>query len=181
LKCPAGLYQATLTLKPRWGAGAETKIPIQVRIPPRLIIAVDVAPLDIESRPQGFDAVARFYVEASAPKVQLFVTASPLICQKESHGRKIPPIPLDLAQGVQIVPQNPGPGGATLRAHFQGPSEIVGQFPMQTTEGVLLSADSSLYFAQPVFVTVHWKLADPRQAVGTYIGRVQLNGLVMPE
>jgi hypothetical protein len=190
LQCPAGLYQATLTLKPQFGAGAETKVPIQVRIPARLIVSVDAAPLEIEQQPQGFDALARFYVEASTPNVQLFVVASPLVYQNEARGQKappaspapkIPPIPLDLGQGVQIIPQNSGPGGAPPRAYFRSGSETVGPFPMQTTEGVVLSAGNAPFFAQTVFVTVHWKLADSRQAVGTYIGRVQLCGMVMPE
>ena len=57
-----------------------------------------------------------------------------------------------------------------------------GPFPMQTTESVTLSAAETSYFAQPVFVSVHWKLADARhQPAGQYIGRVQLCGLVMPE
>jgi hypothetical protein len=190
LQCPAGLYQATLTLKPQFGAGAETKVPIQVRVPARLIVAVEAASPDVERRPQGFDALARFYVEASTPNVQLFVVASPLIYQNEARGQKapnasptpkIPPIPLDLGRGVQIIPQNSGPGGAPPRAYFRSERETVGPFPMQTTEGVVLSAGNAPFFAQTVFVTVHWKLADSRQPVGTYIGRVQLCGMVMPE
>jgi hypothetical protein len=178
LKCPAGLYQAMLTLKPSFGAGAETKVPIQVRVYPRLIIAVDTAPT-VENLPQGFETIARFYVEASVPKVQFFVAASPLIYQNPAKGEKIPPIPLNLAQGVQIIPQNAEPGGAASRVYFQHSAQLVGQFPMLNTQSLWLS--DTPYFAQPVYVTVQWKLAESNQPVGTYVGQVELCGLVMPE
>jgi hypothetical protein len=123
-----------------------------------------------------------FMVHANTEAVQLWVIATDLWKgDTPLPGSDANKIPLQIAEGVVITPQNAGVyGGGSNVSTLINSATFIGAFPAYEFSHINFESADRASFSHPVTVHLNWTVSDNQQAVGDYGGRVQLNAMVMP-
>ena len=95
----------------------------------------------------------------------------------------MPPIPVNLSEGVEIDPDNANPiNGESQVASYTGTGSYSageGTFPGKTTEEIVFESSQNGHFSQDVVVTPTWTNTNDEKPQGEYSGYVVLYGAVV--
>lgn len=158
---------------------------VRVLVDPNVAIEPLNSDVDAGSIQYGdFSATCGFRVDANKQEVTFYAEASPLFKADDPTGTEVPPIPLNLSEGILLTPQNGNAtGGEDNVLDYVG---IVGDgscegYPTILTEEKEFSSSQSGHFSQNVTLVVVWNQNDHEKPTGEYSGVVKLTALLMPD
>ncbi|MBC8372472.1 MAG: hypothetical protein H8E53_02680 [Planctomycetes bacterium] len=103
-------------------------------------------------------------------------TVTALYRTDDPNAQQATPIPLHLASGASITPDNTG---TIARAGYVNDTMLDGM-PAKSTSVISFQSNQENRFREDVGVTVTWNQSDPTRPRGLYHGKVKLTALVMP-
>lgn len=160
--------------------GSATAL-VYVTVNPNITIAPVTGIVNAGTVQTGiFDAAITYRVDANVEQLCFFVEVSPLF-KGDDPNSEVPPIPIDLSEGVAILPANANPlaGGCDI-ADYIGAGAVVEGFPTSLTETLYFESSQSGHFSQDVVVLASWNQDNPEKPMGEYSGIVRLTAMVKP-
>ena len=161
----------------------DAEATVYVKVDPNVSVGANTPIVSAGTVQTGdFSATIEFRIDANMQFVNIYVEASQLYKGDDPTEPTVPPIPLNLSEGVTIAPTdaNPVDGGSNV-ATYVGPGSPVGDYPTELTETITFESSQNNHFSQDVLVTVTWNQDDPEKPTGQYSGKVRMTVLVLPQ
>jgi len=154
---------------------------VAVRVAPTVTVSPATAVVNLSVSEVGlFSATAVFGVRANVGTVHLAAAATPLFKAGDPDGTEVAPIPLDLAAGIIISPDNASPtSGMPAKADYISDTTVDGM-PAKSTQAIPFRSGQLNRFDQAVRVTVTWNHSAPARPTGQYGGSIRLTALALP-
>jgi hypothetical protein len=177
-----GLMLTGIVVAVRGDTEGSASAHVFVNVDPNVGVQASTAIVDAGTVQTGdFSATIDFRVDANLQVVTFYAVASPLFKGDDPLGTEVPPIPLNLSEGIEIDPDNANPleGGSQVAAFISGSNEDIDGFPGVPTEQITFESSQNNHFSQNVRLTVTWNQDDPEKPTGEYSGKVKLWALLL--
>lgn len=172
----AALTAVLLTTAPLSGATRASAVAtVRVTVEPSVQVDAVTPLVDLDYIPVGeFPASIVFRVRSNAPRVAMFVTATPLVRGSAGDAKRddVPSMPLARGGGITI---DSAADAVLHTAQYRAADDDGGEL---RTEEVSVADAAGLH---DTVVTVTWDRSDPAQPQGRYEGRVVLTAMLLPE